>query len=159
MPSSGNDFHDLCTAFGLMTLSWAWAENILASTIGVINRSAGPIKGFPEAPQSLKNKVSCLKIALRDIPALQFVQNDGRVLAERFIELSLRRNKLVHGAAWQLHDGGFQSVGFAVHRGDYAAQNHRFNVSDAVRLESEIAKLSDDATAFLFRVGKIFDAP
>jgi hypothetical protein len=65
MPSSGNDFHDLCTAFGLMTLSWAWAENILASTIGIINRSAGPIKGFPEAPQSLKNKVSCLKIALR----------------------------------------------------------------------------------------------
>ncbi len=95
MPSTGNDFHDLCTAFGLMTLSWAWAENILASTIGVINRSAGPIKGFPEAPQSLKNKVSCLKIALRDLPALQFVQNDGRVLAERFIELSLRRNKLV----------------------------------------------------------------
>jgi hypothetical protein len=158
MRRSSNEFHDLCAAFGLMTLSWAWAENILASTMGVINKSAGPIKGFPEAPLSLKKKVSCLKIALRDISALQGLQNDGRVLAERFIELSLRRNKLVHGAAWQLHEGEFQSIGFAVQRGDYAAQNHRFNVSDAVLLESEIAKLSDDATAFLLRVCKTFDA-
>jgi hypothetical protein len=159
MRSSGHDFLDLCTAIGMMTLSWAWAENILAATIGVINRYAGPIKGFPQAPLSLKKKVSCLKIALRDISALQGISNDGRVLAKRFKELSLRRNKFIHGAAWQLHKGEFQSVGFTVQRGDYAAQNHRFNVSDAIRLESEIAKLSDDATAFLFRVGKIFGAP
>ena len=50
MRSSGNDFQDLCIAFGLMTLSWAWAENILASTIGVINKNAGPFKSYPEAP-------------------------------------------------------------------------------------------------------------
>jgi hypothetical protein len=159
MFSSGNDFQDLCTTVGLMTLSWAWAENILASTIGVLNNNAGPIKGNSEAPQSLKKKISCLKIALRDIPALQLIQHDGRVLAERFIELSLRRNKFVHGAARQLHEGGFQSTGLAAHQGDYAIQDHRFNVSDAVSLESEIAKLSDDATAFLLRVCKIFDAP
>src|ERR1019366_7208598 len=158
MRSSGNDFQDLCIAFGLMTLSWAWAENILASTIGVINKNAGP-KGYPESPLSLKMKVSCLKVALRDISALQRLQNDGRVLAELFIELSLRRNEIVHGAACQLHEGGFQSIGLAVQRGDYAVQNHRFNVSDAVRLESEISKLSNDATAFLFRVCRIFDTP
>jgi hypothetical protein len=159
MFSSGNDFRDLCTAFGLMTLSWAWAENILAAIIGVINKYAGPIKGFPEPPVSLKKKVACLKIALRDISTLQCFSNDGRVLAERFIELSLRRNKLVHGAARQLHEGEFESVGFIVQRGDYMAQNHRFNVSDAISLESEIAKLSDHATAFLLRVKNIFDAP
>src|ERR1700731_487453 len=124
MLSSGNEFRDLCTAIGMMTLSWAWAENILAATIGVINRYAGPIKGFPQAPLSLKKKVSCLKIALRDISALQGNSNDGRVLAKRFKELSLRRNKFIHGAAWQLHKGEVQSVGFTVQRGDYAAQNH-----------------------------------
>jgi hypothetical protein len=102
MLSSSNDFHDLCTAIGMMTLSWAWAENILAATIGVINRYAGPIKGFPEAPLSLKKKVACLKIALRDISALQCLSNDGRVLAELFKELSLRRNKFIHGACRKL---------------------------------------------------------
>lgn len=159
MFSSGNDFQDLCTAVGLMTLSWAWAENILALIIGVINKNAGPIKGHPEAPLSFKNRVSCLKTALRDIPSLQVIRHDGRILAERFIKLSLRRNKFVHGAAWQLHEGGFQSAGLAIHNGDYTIEDHRFNVSDAVSLESEIAKLSDDATAFLLRVCKIFDAP
>jgi hypothetical protein len=54
MRSSDNDFLDLCTTLGLMTLSWAWAESVLAMTIGVINKSAGPIKGYQEAPLSLK---------------------------------------------------------------------------------------------------------
>ncbi len=159
MISLGNDFSDLCTAVGLMTLSWAWAENILALTIGVINKNAGPIKGHPEASQSLKKKVSCLKIALRDISALQVIRHDGRILTERFIKLSLRRNKFVHGAAWQIHEGSFQSSGLTVHRGDYAIQDHRFNVSDAVSLESEIAKLAEDATAFMTQVCRILDAP
>jgi hypothetical protein len=39
------------------------------------------------------------------------------------------------------------------------SRSSKFLQSDAVLLESEIAKLSDDATAFLFRVGKILDAP
>src|ERR1700730_1343976 len=95
----------------------------------------------------------CLKIALRDISVLQCVSNDGRLLAERFIELPLRRNKFVHGAALQHHESSFEATSVDVLHGEYAVQNHRFNISDAVSLEIEIAKLSDDATAFLSRMG------
>ena len=50
---SGNEFQDLCTMVGLITLEWAWAETGLAATIGIINRYAGPIAGHPQAPVSL----------------------------------------------------------------------------------------------------------
>ena len=161
MRSSGNDFLDLCTTLGLMTLSWAWAESVLAMTIGVISTSAGPIKGYQEAPVSLKKKVSCFRIALRDITALQPLQKEGRVLAERFTDLSKRRNDLIHSAAWKHHEGSFEAIGVAVNRGDYVVKSHRFHisdaVSDAVSLEVEIAKLSDDADAFMTRVCNIFN--
>jgi hypothetical protein len=156
---SGNEFQDLCTMFGLTTLTWAWAENVLAMTIGIINKYAGPIKGYPEPPLALKKRVSCLKIALRDITVLHPLQEDGRILAKRFKELSMRRNDLVHSAAWQHHEGGFEAIGLHIQRGDYMIKNHRFNVSDAISLNVEISKLSDDATAFMLRVCKIFDAP
>lgn len=153
---TGNEFQDLCTMVGLMTLSWAWAENALAMAIGIANKQAGPIKGHAVAPLSLTRRVDCLKIALRDIPALKPLQDEGRALAVRFIELAMRRNDLVHSAAWQHHEGGFESVGIAVERGDYAVKNHRFNQADAVRLNIEIAKLSDDASAFLLAVAAIW---
>ena len=41
--------------------------------------------------------------------------------------------------------------------GRSTVKDHRFYVSDAVILESEIAKLSDDATAFMLRVCAIFE--
>lgn len=142
---------------GLMTMTWAWAETTLALTIGVIDEHAGPIKGCSEAPLSLKNRISCLKIALRDIAVLHPVQKEGRALATRFKELSVRRHDFVHGAASQHREGGFQAVGIGVKAGDYAVKNHRFDIGDAIRLNGEIAKLQDDTLAFMQRVCAVFD--
>jgi hypothetical protein len=149
---SGNEFQDMCTMIGLMTLTWAWAETTLGVTVGIINKLAGPIKGHPQAPLSLSKRVSCLKDALRDIPILKPLQQEGRALAMRFTELSKRRNDFVHGAAWQHNEGGFETMGLGVKAGDYAIQNHRFNQGDAVALNVEIAKLQDDAAVFVLKV-------
>jgi hypothetical protein len=37
---SNNEFQDICTTFGLMTLTWAWAEKSLAMTIGSIPQTS-----------------------------------------------------------------------------------------------------------------------
>jgi hypothetical protein len=153
---SGIPFQDLCTMVGLMTLTWAWAENSLALTIGIINKHAGPIQGFPEPPLSLKKRLECLRVALRDIEVLEPFKEDGRALAARFKELGARRHKFVHGAPWELDQGGFQSVSIAVRAGQNAVENHRFNQADAVRLNVEISKLQDDAAEFLLRVNALF---
>ena len=142
---------------GLITLSWAWAENVLAATIGLVERHAGPIKGHPEPPLSVKRRVSALRSALRDVPALHLLQEQGHALAVRFTELGRRRNDLVHSAAIQLHEGGVEFTRIAVRRGSYSIEDHRIDESDAVLLESEIAKLSDDATAFMLSVCAIFE--
>lgn len=153
---SGNEFQDTCTMLGLMTITWAWAENTLALTIGTIIENVGPIKGHPEAPLSLKRRVACFRAALRNVVALEPLQEQGRTMATRFIELGVRRNNLVHGAAWQLHEGGFQSVGLGVVQGEYTAREHRFNVEDTVILYTKIAKLQDDAAAFLLKIADAF---
>jgi len=153
---SGDAFQDLCTMFGLMTLVWAWCENTLAATIGVINENAGPIKGYPEPPVSLKKRIQCFKIALRDIPVLKPFQEEGRALAKRFGELSVRRNQLVHGAAWQIEQGRFQSVGIRVKGGQNVLEDHSFDEADAVRLNGEITELQDQAAAFLLKVAGLF---
>jgi hypothetical protein len=156
MRPSGDPFQDMCTMVGLMTLTWAWAENSLAVTIGVIDEQAGPIKGHSEAPLSLSRRIECLKIALRDITALKPLQQVGRALATRFAELGRRRHDLVHGAAWQLGEGKFESVSLAVKAGNYAIKNYSFDLGDAVHLNAEIAELQDDVAAFMLRVVAIF---
>lgn len=153
---SGIPFQDLCTMVGLMTLTWAWAENNLAIIIGVINENAGPIQGFLEPPLSLQKRIRCLKVALREIAILEPFQEEGRALAVRFKELGTRRHKFVHGAAWELDQGGFQSVSIAVRAGKNLVEDHRFDQADAIRLNVEIAKLQDDAADFLLRIVKLF---
>lgn len=157
MGRSGEPFQDMCTMVGLMTLTWAWAENCLAMILGIIVENTGPIKGHPEAPLSLKRRIACFKIALRDTAALEPLQQEGRLLAKHFVELGARRNNFVHGAAWQAHEGGFESLAIGVHAGNYATKNHRFDIEDARLLNIEIAKLSDDITAFMLRVCAILD--
>lgn len=156
---NNNEFRDICITLGLMTLSWAWAETMLACIIGVINGHAGPLKRHNEALVSLKRKVSYLKLALRDIAMLQPIQNDGRLLAERFIKLSVRRNNIVHGAAWKFNEGGVNATIMPVIKGNYLIQKHSFNKSDTIALEREIAELSNDAQSFLLRLIALFDAP
>lgn len=149
---------DIFATIGWMVLSWAWAwaENILAMTISIINKSAGPIKGYAKLPKHMEQRISCLKSALANISALHGLKQSGDALSVRFAELSKRRNDFMHGAAWQLHDGSFESVNIDAQGGQFLINNHRFNQDDAILLESEIAKLSDDATAFMLLVCDIF---
>src|SRR5262245_49521745 len=104
---TGIPFQDMCTMVGLMTLTWAWIENSLAITIGVINEHAGPISGHPGAPLSLSKRIDCLKRALRDIAVLKPLQQEGRGLAARLTELGRHRHHFIHGAAWEFEKGRF----------------------------------------------------
>ena len=153
---SGNPFQDMCTMIGYMTVTWAWVENTLALTIGVIAENAGPVKGHAEPPLSLSKRVDCFKIALREVAALKPLQHEGRALAPRFTQLGRRRHDFIHGASWQLQEGQFQSVSFGVKAGQHTIKEHRFNIGDAVSLNAEITKLQDDAAAFLLRIIEIF---
>lgn len=138
-----------------MTLSWAWTENTLAMTLSLITDKFGEIKGHSEAPVSLKQKVKCLRSALRSIDALDPLQQRGSMLAERLVALGSRRNDLVHGAMWKTREGEFQTIGFRVIAGKYATAEHGVNVGDAVALEREISELSNEMTAFMLAVDKL----
>ena len=143
---------------GLMTLTWAWAENTLAMTIGIISEHVGPIKGYPEPPLMLNKRIACLKVALRDIEVLKGLQQDGRALAVRFKELGARRHKFIHSAAWELADGRFQAMRIRVIAGQNEIEDHSFDQADAIRLTAEIAKLQDDAAAFMLAVASILES-
>jgi hypothetical protein len=153
---SGIPFQDLCTMVGLLTLTWAWSETTLAMTLGIINEHAGPIDGHSEAPLSLKRRLKCFRATLRTVAALEPLQKEGSALAERFGKLSVGRNNFVHGAAWQTHEGAFESFAIGVHSGNYATKNHRFDVESARLLNVEVAKLQDDMAAFMLKVVALF---
>lgn len=80
------------------------------------------------------------------------------MLAERFEKLGRRRHDFVHGAVIQMHKGTFESTTVRVYRGDNVIDIYRFNETDPVLLEGEIAKLSDDATAFMKKVVTLLQA-
>jgi hypothetical protein len=149
MRPTGNPFYDLCTMLGLMIVVWGWAEHTLAMTIDIIAEHVGPLKGHPEVPRSQKQRVACFRVALRDVEALKPLQQEGRALAVRFVELGRRRNKFVHGATGEGNKGQFEAFRFETIEGKHAAQHHRFDQSDTVSLNAEIFKLSEDAVAFM----------
>jgi hypothetical protein len=142
----------MCTMIGVMAVQWAWAENALAIIIGCIEERCGQIPGYPNAPLNLDRRVECLKRAVRDIPRLKPFQEEGRLLAIRFKRLGKRRHDLIHGAAWQLSNGTFQSLAIKVKAGESSVHNHRFNQNDAILLNIEITKLTDDVMSFLVRI-------
>jgi hypothetical protein len=154
--SSGIPFQDICTLVGLMTLTWAWVENSLAITIGIVNENLGPIKGHSQPPLSLSKRIDCFKTALRDIASLKSLQQEGGALALRLTQLGRRRHDFIHGAAWQFEQGRFEAVSIAVKSGNYAVQNHRFDQSDALILCNEIASLQDDMAVFMLKVVGVF---
>ena len=141
---------------GMMTLTWAWAENCLAITVGVIAEHAGPIRGHREPPLSLSKRIDAFKTALRDVAALESLQAEGRTLATRFTQLGRRRHDFIHGAAWQLQEGKFGSVSIAVRAGTYAIKTHSFDMNDAVHLNAEITKLHDDIAVFMRKIVAVF---
>ena len=154
---TGDPFRDMCTMLGLINLSWAWAETSLAMTIELIEEKLGKIRGFPESPQSLKNKVQCFKNALKDVQALQYLKEDGTILAGSFLKLAPLRHNLTHGAARQVHNDFFQSVVFKVISRKYVAQEYIFDIDYALGLNSEIGKLSDNMTLFMQKVYHILN--
>jgi hypothetical protein len=149
---TGDDFEDLCGIVGLMTLTWAYAENGLAIMLQTIIDATGPIKGHHQAPLSLKFKLSALKVAVRDIPALQPLHHEGRLLVMRFGQLGKRRSDFTHSAAFGLEDGGFETTIARVKRGNYEIENKRVDVRDAVLLQAEIAEFCQQVISFMARV-------
>jgi hypothetical protein len=95
----------MCTMIGLITLTWAWIENSLAITIGVINEHAGPIKGHAVAPLSLSKRIDCLKVALRDVAALKTLQQEGRVLAAQVASYRTRRKRSQQSRKTRIYEG------------------------------------------------------
>jgi hypothetical protein len=152
-------FEDMCTMVGAMTLVWAWAENFLALSIGIIDGAGQSVHGHPEAPISLKKRLSYLRTALRDVPALEPVKQDGKVLIKLFKELVPRRHQLVHGSLWLMPEDGFESSRLAIKGWNYARDQKRVEIVDVVRFNVEIRNLSVAAAAFNRRVIEIFDTP
>ena len=154
---SGEEFQDFCTMLGLMTFTWAWAENTLAMTIGIIVEKTGPISGHRIAPLSLKGEVACFRNALRDITALKPATRGqsycGTLRKPWHASQSIR-------SQCRLADekGGFEGVSIGMTAGRYAVKNYRANIGDAVLLNAEIAKLQDDAAAFMLKVVAILDS-
>jgi hypothetical protein len=146
----------MCTMLGLMIVVWGWAETTLAMTIDIIAEHVGPMRGHPEVPRSQKRRIDCFKAALRDVEALKPIQQEGRALAVRFVDLGRRRNQVVHGATSERGKGRFETFRFVAIEGKHAAQNHSFDQSDAVALNAEIAKLTNDAVAFMQKVAAAF---
>jgi hypothetical protein len=124
--------------------------------IGTVIEKCGPIRGHSVAPLNLKGRLSCLKNALADVPQLKGLRDRGGLLIVRFRELGIRRNDLVHGAAWHTGKDRFESLGFGEVAGKYVPKYKSFDVADAVSLNVEITKLIDDATAFLLDVEGAF---
>jgi hypothetical protein len=60
------------------------------------------------------------------------------------------------GPAWELEKGCFESVSIAVKAGNYAVQNHSFDISEAHGLNVQIAKLQDDMVSFMLKVVALF---
>ncbi len=108
MEPSGNELQDLCTMLGVMTLTWAWAENALATAIGIIDEFVPQVRKNTEIPVSMKRRLRYLRAAFFDIPALKPVKDQGSLLTDRFADLAVRRNDLIHGSTWQLEKGGFE---------------------------------------------------
>ncbi|MGA9852446.1 MAG: hypothetical protein WBR15_05885 [Gammaproteobacteria bacterium] len=150
------EFKALCTLIGAMALSWAWAEICLGVTVGIINKYAGPLKNYSEAPLMLGKRVKYLREALNKLTVLNPVKKDGLALAERFMQLRDSRNHFIHGAAWKHADGSFQFTNMGIVAGNYTFKDKGLNITDAIELNIKIGKLSDDASAYMSRVTALF---
>lgn len=153
---TGDPTADMFTMIGVMVVAWAWAENWLALSIGIIDDALPEIRGHPERPISLKRRLSHLRTALKDVPALEIVKQDGTALIELFVKLSPRRHELVHGSLWLMPHGGFESLHLSVKGREYASQQKRVEIRDVVLFNREVKDLTRQAAAFNARLITIF---
>lgn len=142
---------------GVMAITWAWAENWLALSIGVIDGATGSPAGHPEIPISLKKRLSYLRAALRDVPALEPVKQDGAALIKLFVELAPRRHELVHGVLWLMPEGGFESARLAIKGRQHTRHQKRVEIGDVVLFNREIERLAHTAAVFNAAIIEILD--
>lgn len=156
---TGDPFADMCTMIGVMMVTWAWAENWLALSIGIIDDAIPEVKGHPERPISLKKRLSYMRVVLREVPALEVVKDNGHALIKRFVELAPRRHQLVHGSLWLMPEGGFKSNRLIVKGREYTSDQKRVEIGDVVRFNQEVKDLAHAARDFNWRLVEIFDIP
>jgi hypothetical protein len=149
-----NPFQDMCLMIGMMAITWAWAENALALAIGIIDEKIGAVRGHGELPLSLRKRLSYLKNALADIPALKILEDDGGFLVKRFVELAPRRNELIHGSTWTIPHDLFETLHLPVVAGKYAGKQQSIQIGDVLRFNTEVVSLANAASAFLRRISE-----
>ena len=143
---------------GLITIVFAYSENGLGIMLNTIIENAGAIKGHDQAPVSLKRRLDCFRAALRDVPALKLLREDGRMLATRFAQLGRRRNDLVHSGAINLGQGQFKGTLLLTEGRKYTVEDHRFDIRDAVALVVEVPEFCQQVLDFMARVDAAFES-
>jgi hypothetical protein len=156
---TGDPHSDMFTMIGVMIVTWAWAENWLALSIGIIDDAIPEVRGHPERPISLKKRMSYMRAVLRDIPALEVVKDDGHALIKRFMELSGRRHQFVHGSLWLMPEGGFKSDRLVIKGREYTREEKRVEIGEVVHFVREVKDLAHLARDFNMRLIEIFDLP
>ena len=153
---SGDAFQDMCTMIGLMVISWAWSENALALAIGIIDETVEEMRGHKELPVSLKKRLDYLRTALKDVPALEPIKEEGTALIKLFVELKERRHELIHGSTWQLDQGGFEAHLSTIKGRKHLIEQKRVEIGDVVLFNIEVDKLGEAALSFLTRIDAIY---
>ena len=139
---------------GMMTLTWAWAENALVLSIGIIDESGAKPRPPQGLPISFSGKLKYLRAALRGVSALKHLQDRGTSLMDELAALADRRNALIHASIGVSESGGLESTLFPKSGGTPARK--KVSVAEAVALNIDIDKVSDDVTQFLLSVSKAF---
>jgi hypothetical protein len=155
---SPNRFQNVCTILGLLTLTWAWAENALALAVGLIDENVPSMRGFKEIPISQRGRLQYLRNALKDVAALEPVQEHGRLLIEHFVTLGSRRNELIHSSRGPDEEGAMAALGFAISARQQKGFQKSFDIPATIALIGEVRDLADEAIHFMDLVGGIFAA-
>jgi hypothetical protein len=146
----------ITTLIGITTLSWAWAENSLAMAIAIIDRCEGPMRRHKRLPTAMSQRLDYLTVALVDVVALEPVIESGKALKQRFADLKVRRNELVHGAASHVHQDTFQYTILTVEGRKQTVESQSFEPNDVFLFNIEVLALADMAMAFLKSILKIY---
>ena len=111
------------------------------------------MRGHKEIPSNLKNRLSYLRNALKDVSVLEPLQEEGTALIKRFTDLKKRRNDLMHSATVQMAEGGyFAALSFSIQgRTQFSTQNH-VEIADVVLFNKDIQALVGASNAFLRNV-------
>jgi hypothetical protein len=148
---SGDDFQDFCTMLGMMTLTWAWIENALALSIGIIDESG--LKPRPDRglPISLSGKLKYLRAALGSVSPVKPLKDRGVALMDKLSTLANRRNAFVHASIGPIERGnGLESTLFP-NDGSHPTRAP-VSMADAIALNIAIDDLVEETIWFLMEI-------